>query len=378
MSITKKIMEYKGFNARIMEAERLTGDSVHNLPPGNPLNVYPSDVFVEYPEQWMKGPGVFVVPVRANKGLWFDWTMNSSANTAVLPTVKGCNPITGLQTSGFHLERYSEKCPKHNVKFEGDRYCPKCGYVWPAQNYIYGPPLWWDGFRSEDGSVRQFFFTEDDIRDVATHMIGKENTVPAFGFAFYQPKEMRAEHYTDDRWTSSSIKYNTYVDTGITYNTNDKYEHVMFPSSFPGFVLGSDASKTNIIGSSLNHVYNCSVSNSGTLNSLYNTSQVNSSSIRSKSATRSRKKVIWGNMDTDRERSVNVKENKKEVSIGAGAKINQSLNLDPYALDTWRNEPSASMVIYFVFQDKLDQMLSKGVKDLKGKKEGMLDGIPVG
>lgn len=100
---TKTRMSHKGFFARIMEAERLMGENDHGLPPGRALPVYESELFVDYPENWMKGPGVFVVPVSPNKGLWFDWTMNDNANTAVLPTVKGCNPITGMQTSGFQL-----------------------------------------------------------------------------------------------------------------------------------------------------------------------------------------------------------------------------------------------------------------------------------
>jgi hypothetical protein len=35
-----RLMEYKGYKAQIMEAERLTGDYVHGLPPGSPLEVF--------------------------------------------------------------------------------------------------------------------------------------------------------------------------------------------------------------------------------------------------------------------------------------------------------------------------------------------------
>jgi hypothetical protein len=48
--------------------------------------------------------------------------------------------------------------------------------------------LWWDGFFHNDGTVRQFFFTEEVKRDVASIIMGEENTVPAFGFAFYKYK----------------------------------------------------------------------------------------------------------------------------------------------------------------------------------------------
>jgi len=189
-----KIISYKNFKAQIMKAPRLKDDGIHVLPPSDPLDIYYSDEFINYPENWMKGPGIFVVSVLPETGLWFDWTFNSDKNTAIVPTVKGCNPITGLKTSGFHLERYEDKCPKHGCDFIGDRFCEECGYKWPCQNYVAYPNLLlWDGYRSEDGNVRQFFFTEELMRDVSSALIGRENTVPAFGFAFYTPKKLREE-----------------------------------------------------------------------------------------------------------------------------------------------------------------------------------------
>lgn len=375
MSISTTIMEFKGFKARIMEAERLTGDGTHGLPPGTALNCYPADIFKEYPESWMKGPGVFVVPVRANKGLWFDWTQNSPLNTAVLPTVKGCNPITGMQTSGFHLERYDEKCPKHGTDFLADRFCEKCGYRWPSKNYVSGTSeiLWWDGFRSEDGTVRQFFFTEDEIRDIASHMIGKENTVPAFGFAFYNPKEMRQGHPTTQRGSSSSIFI--YNDPG-NYSVKGSWPYWKVGEE-PGWLL-ADTDNINITNNSL-------IGSEGSKStSCYNMSLKNNTSPISES----KETYCNANMDAMspmRERSMtfgNIETKKsirsKNVSVGAGAKISQQINVDPYSLDSWKDKPSASMTIYFVFKEKLEDMLSKGVRDLSGKKEGMLNNLPVG
>jgi len=68
----------------------------------------------------------------------------------------------------------------------------------------------------------------------------------------------------------------------------------------------------------------------------------------------------------------------KEVSIGAGAKIKQDLISDSYPLDSWKNAPDAIMTIYFVFHEKLEELKSKGMRDLKGYSEGMLNKIPVG
>jgi hypothetical protein len=68
----------------------------------------------------------------------------------------------------------------------------------------------------------------------------------------------------------------------------------------------------------------------------------------------------------------------KEVSIGAGAKINQELVPDPYPLDSWKDVPDAVMTIYFVFQEKFEELKAGGMRDFQGKPEGMLQNIPVG
>lgn len=354
--IETKIMEFKGFKAKIMEAERLKGDHIHGLPSGIPLTVYHSDSFVKYPENWMKGPGVFVVPVQPEKGLWFDWTLNDGINTAVLPTVKGCNPITGLKTDGFHLERYDEKCPKHKISFRGDRYCPDCDYKWPVRNYISAPSiLWWDGFRSNDGTVRQFFFTEDPMRDVPSGLIGKKNTVPAFGFAFYTPKKHRIKK---EDIKIRGLYYNSYSYCG---NLNQAYlsENFGYSTAFP----------TKIYQNSENY----SVS--------YNSSDANffvgdvSTEIKTSACLDGLKTNVIASAKGERK---NRRKSCADVSIGAGAKIKQELQADIYALDTWKDVPDASMVIYFVFQEKFEELKAGGFIDLSGKEEGMLANVPVG
>ena len=69
---------------------------------------------------------------------------------------------------------------------------------------------------------------------------------------------------------------------------------------------------------------------------------------------------------------------KKEVAVGAGAKIKQGPQADTYELDDWKDEPSSVMRIYFVFQEELDHWKSFGMKDLDGQVNGMLDSLPVG
>ena len=370
-------MEYKGFKAEVREAQRLTGDHIHELPPGSPLPVYHVDQFVNVPENWMKGPGVFVIPVRPDKGLWFDWRGNSHMNTAIIPTVKGCNPITGLQTSGFHMERYENKCPKHNCDFMAERFCPECNYKWPSHNYVSVPNiLWWDGFRAEDGTVRQFFFTEDMMRDVATHLIGKENTVPAFGFAFYTPKKRREKPRSITRG----------INTGggiISPPHGSLIGDFGFDELKTSYVVCND-SETNT--GSVN-VYNCSSSESlmvdKPLSSSKYLSSVGNVGLGTPNPDKLVKPLSMGDPLGSKRKSRSFSESalrKKsaEVSIGAGAKIRQELSPDPYLLDSWKDTPDAAMTIYFVFQEKLEELKAGGMRDLSGSKEGMLENIPVG
>jgi hypothetical protein len=157
---------------------------------------------VEYkvPDQWVQsGPNEasYFVPVTAGRGLWLDFNddANDPYHIAVLVSVQGVNAITGQRTLGHGLEQYKHQCPVHGVTFGADRYCPSCGYKWSAQNYLAttGTPrgsFWLDGFRTEDGTTRQFVFTEETARGVAAQMIGQDR-VFAIAVRFYrsvQPK----------------------------------------------------------------------------------------------------------------------------------------------------------------------------------------------
>jgi len=359
---SETIMEHKGYKARIMEAERLTGDHVHGLPPGTPLPAYPSDMFLNFPKNWIKNS--YVVPVRPNKGLWFDWTFCDAANTAILPTVKGCNPITGMQTSGFHLERYDAKCPKHGCDFMADRYCPECDYRWPFGNYVASPnTLWWDGFANvKDGTVRQFFFTEEEMRDIATRLIGKDQTVPAFGFAFYRPKELRQPQVSLYRGIFKSFPIND--DSDIDSDSTIYCDSVLNENYTSGTL-----SIQNAPGDPTSSVYLCATPSAGApVKSACYAASTDHTEVKGVASLK--------HLQTRRYRSFS--DTVKEVSVGAGAKISQNLIPDPYGLDTWCDTPAAVMTIYFVFQEKLEELIAGGVRDLEGKPEGMLAGLPVG
>lgn len=383
-------MSYKGFKAQIMRAERLTGNHVHELPPGSAIDIYPVDVFQEPLSHWITGAGNYVVPVDSDWGLWFDWRLNDSMNTAVLPSIKGMNPITGRRTNGFMLERYSDSCPEHGEKFKDGNFCEKCNFKWPDQNYItYPNTLWWDGFRTTDGKVRQFFFTEELSRSIPELVIGKEDTVPAFGFAFFRPKVARQPTVASTR--------------GFYFGT----------SSPSGQMLGSNIGCK--YGSSINHVYYSNSSNMAQNSEkkyMCLSSKLFKSSLTMDSCLTEMKTsgdIICSNDNTPiavsagpcaasveeyrcfdessdikklkQELTVKQRLTKKklsEVGIGAGAEINQSLVVDTLKLDDWQNEPASVMRLYFIFIDQFNEIKNKGIKNLVGEKEGYLSNLPVG
>jgi hypothetical protein len=200
MTKTEQFMTVNGFQAAIHTPEALKGEKLHSLPPHAIRPFYKVDEYPACPKNWMHGSSLassYFVPVQADKGIWFDFTMNTnkSHHVAVVISVQGVNPITGPikkgQPAELRLEQYREKCPRHKCKFQQDRFCPKCKYKWPAQNYLAtttGEYLWLDGFRNKGGEVSQYVLTEDDAKGVAAQMIG-DNRVFAIGYAFYESVE---------------------------------------------------------------------------------------------------------------------------------------------------------------------------------------------
>lgn len=191
-------MEVNGLFATINTPEALKGEGVHGLPPHAPVGAYVVDEYPACPETWMHGSAKassYFCPVEAGKGMWFDFTSNQNHehHIAVVVSVQGINPVDGRKITALNLEQYKTQCPKHQVEFQQDRFCPECGYKWPAQSYIAtttGHSLWIDGFRNEKGEVRQYVITEDEASGVAAQLIG-EDRVFAIGFAFYKSKEPR-------------------------------------------------------------------------------------------------------------------------------------------------------------------------------------------
>ncbi len=162
-------------------------EAAQSLPPYARRNVFSVDEFVGHaPADWpqsMAGVGAeniasYFVGVKAGQGMWFDFNpcANDTHHIAIVPSVQGVNPVTGRPASP-DMQQYLTGCPVHNTAFGLGRHCADCGYKWPKQNYVAttGSPrgsFWLDGFRQADGRVRQWLFTEEALRGVATHVLG--------------------------------------------------------------------------------------------------------------------------------------------------------------------------------------------------------------
>ena len=389
-----ELMEHAGYKARIMCAERLKGDKTFGLPPGVPFHVIPTSYLPSCPDSWVRGSGSYVVPIDGEDAFWFDWTMNNPYSTAVIPSVKRMNPITGRPIDELRMEQYSDKCPVHDVSFSHGLFCEKCGYQWAPQNFVsYPNTAWQDGFRHADGKVRQFFFTEDEMRDVASAVIGKENTVPAFGFAFFKTKVepivqkqsqsrflkyIAEPHflqavpaiYLVDKSTSNLHWKGGGQSAGVTYTSSHSddggkglcsIQSASITSSISGASAGFEMDSCDVVREGFTSLGSCDTSGvmlhdgGPDVDSLSETPKIISKSF---SAPRS---VM------------------RSVSVGAGAEINQGLKRDMRALDEWISEPQSIIRLYFVGVEQLVSIVERGgIVEPVIKSEGYISKVVVG
>jgi len=358
--------------------DALHGDQVFGLPPYSPRNAYLVDEYPSCPKNWMRSKGItksYFVPILEDKGMWLDFNQNISNNpnhhVAVLISVQGVNPITGLPCKDSSLEQYLEKCPKHKVEFGPDRFCPKCNYKWPKQNYLCSTttPLglfWLDGFRNIDGMVRQYILTEEKIKGVAKNIIGK-NRVFAIGISFYISKKRieTPKHVSNIIYTTNNpLLYYKSLDDEDNYHYPHWNHYNSFISSYSMDVTNADF---NDGADSLEVNTSCSLSNI--------------ISKQPKKGIVNTKKGIIDARNTDKEMlrlckfATEVKT--KQLEIGAGAKINQQVYDDSESLDYWKSKPEAMLYINYCLEKEAEKIL-QSKKDIKVNKEGFLQKIPVG
>lgn len=189
-----KTMKIKDFTCELHMPDKVSDDKVNQLPPYAHTHAYRVDDYERSASKWPKSSkdiGSYFVGVREDKGLWLDFNDNNNLDhdVAIVISIQGVNPITGQPTE-LRLEQYEKKCPVHNVNFEENRHCPKCGFCWPAQNYISTTGttvgrLWLYGFRMPDGKVRQYVFTADELKGIASQIVGDKRPY-SIGIAFYR------------------------------------------------------------------------------------------------------------------------------------------------------------------------------------------------
>ena len=325
-----------------IEGVKEVNEGKHSLPPYAQRKAFVVDEYLACPVNWMNGSDIassYFVPIKADHGMWLDFNRcrTHKHDVAIVISVQGINSITGLKTDVLNLEQYKQKCPKHNVDFQQDRFCPECKYKWPGQNYLSttGQPfgqLWLDGFRAPDGVVRQYVFTEDEARGVAKAIIGNDR-VFAVGIGFYlskQPKPLPA--------SQQDMRGGGYL--GLADNSE----------SLMQFAAGSgDLYKTKT----------CTVPDH---TASYNTSP----------GATSHKDIA-----TFKRISIPLKPTRAiNYEVAAGSLIDQEIYLDPNNLDYWEEAPAGMIYINYCDEETALNIIQAGVRE--EHKDGFLNNIPVG
>jgi len=341
----------------------LEGDDVHALPPYGPRSAYLVDEWTNAPKGWMKSSVIdgvphksFFVPVRAGRGLWLDFNASRKLHNyhvAALVSIQGVNALTGQKLKGGEVrqEQYIEKCPVHDEPFGADRFCEKCGFKWTKQNYItsmvQAGSFWIDGFRNADGEVRQFIFTEEEMRSVAKAVLGEERCW-AIGVAFYLSKEPipQPPHRNFMRGMGSTLMLfdgdggMKSADDSMSECFNFVNEAPSVMNEAPSVMLASIIAPAAAGGDAPENL----ISDDPMVRGL----------------TESRSRAT------------------KKLEIGAGAKINQQFHDDPNDLSFWREKPSGVIIVTYCEEDFCRKILAGPKKDMTAGGEGWLKNIPHG
>ena len=344
-------MKSNGYFCTFHMPDALKGEDLNGLPPYAPQSTYSVDDYPTCPENWMKSDeklSSYFVGVEEDKGMWLDFNQNrlNEHHTAILISIQGINPVTGLKQSEPCLERYEECCPKHGCKFEKNRHCPECGYQWPMQNYLssYATPsghLWLDGFRTIEGQIRQYIFTKEKMRGVASNIIGADR-VFAIGISFFKSKEKNNLFSAKERIFSKSVNHEAYLGQKIQWGN----------SVFP---------EIKCIKPSMNYHHSHGI-------------------LRSSLSIAGNDNTTCGGAPEaaiDYSSARSIIENEK-IEIGAGAKIKQSVYNCDKPLSFWEDEPCAQICINYTHQDIVNKILKAGKKDWNPNKDGFMTGIPAG
>jgi len=377
---------------------------VHGLPPYRPRRAYLVDEYPACPDSWMRSSGrikSYFVPVLKDAGLWLDFNgcWSHAHHAAIVVSVQGINAVTGLPCKDAQLEQYRDECPKHKKAFGPDRFCKECNFKWPKQNYLSGAStpfgqLWLDGFRAEDGKVRQYVFTESEARSVAKAVIGGDR-VHALGISFFLSKEAKPKpqhNITRGFYTSPQIG-TMMIDNSCSDGALDFMDSPLLDTSSgpPGACGPKGASGTswssNISSSLSNHVDPDSITYSASAGA---TEKYSADSIpMKKSLMKSASGMKLGNEKSAKigakgrlmhaTASAPVKINMvQQLEVAAGARINQQVYDDQHELEFWQKEPDGLIIINYCSAEDALKIINAGKVDISGSKEGFLQKVPTG
>lgn len=320
----------------------------HALPPYARRPAFPVDEYAACPASWMRGSGregSYFVPVRAGHGLWLDFNGNHghTHDVAILVSVQGINPLTGQKTEVVRLEQYKENCPVHGKPFGQERFCEECGFKWPGQNYLAttGTPsglLWLDGFRAKDGTVRQWLFTEEEMRGVAAQLIGSER-VFAIGITFWLSKESKPVLPSRSEYRDSLL--------GVGHHLGG------------GGVIKNAGGLDDILAAG------------GPMAAAGSAWEPATRRIMSSNSPR-RSTVFRGGQER-----VNVVAAKR-LEVAAGARINQRVYDDPNPVTYWADEPAGTIYVHYATEAAVARIIAAGRRDLTAGGEGFMAGIVTG
>ena len=379
-------MRINGFSCGFNTPPSLKGETTHGLPPYAKRVPFLVDEYPACPENWMRSEGKiksYFVPVQEGNGMWLDFNSNDNHayHLAIVVSVQGVNPITGLPCKDAQLEQYIEKCPRHKIKFGPDRYCKECDHKWPKQNYISttGTPrgyLWLDGFKTAEGIVRQYILTSEKMKGVASNIIG-EDRVFALGISFFLSKEkkpiqpsypiLRGAPLTQIYNISSSPQFFSPTHTPLNWDNSTGVSPIV-PSSVCSNSTDTYSSKWQ---NRCSDYYDESSSGSGMdyvdefRAKLSKKSKPGDSQIKTQGMTKSFAKSI-------------IPVETKKLEVGAGAEISQLIHDDPNGLDFWKDSPEGILCINYCTEIDGKKIIEGGKININGHKEGFLQDVPVG
>jgi len=402
-------MSCNGFYCGMNTPNALSGNRTFSLPPYAKRKPFLVDEYPACPENWMRSKGrskSYFVAVEEGKGMWLDFNDNehNTHHVAIVVSIQGINPVTGLPCEDAALEQYLDKCPKHDIEFGPDRYCEKCGYKWPKQNYICttGTPsgsLWLDGFRAADGVVRQYIMTAEKLKSVAGNVLGKdsEKRVFAVGVSFFLSIDKKKPNITREvRIGSSGGLFDTFYKSATP--TPDM---IMGDWDYPNdqdyqtYYTCDSGGDHMLLGDSLDmEVKSSSVDVSDQTTSVDNLPRATSKSTAKRFGKGAKRKSVRrtktyksgyykdGEVITEQQLSPPLRQvrqvDAQKLEVGAGAKINQRVYDDPEKLDFWRDEPEAIICVNYVAEKDAIAIIEQGKEEIENNPEGFLQDMPVG